>query len=165
MSNTIEIRVNDPDLLPYFKLINEEWIEDMFALEAMDRYVLENAQTLIIDRGGKILYAVHPQLGVVGTCALLQKAPNAFELTKMGVLKKARGLKTGAALLQAVLAQATSMQIENLFLLTNHRCEAAIHLYRKHGFVDDEETMLTYGPLYARCDVAMRFRSQLQSPY
>ena len=127
----VHILVNDPVLLPYFREINEEWINSMFTLEATDRDVLANAQALIIDRGGKILYARHSRLGVVGTCALLKKAEDAFELTKMGVLEAARGLKIGEQLLQYTIELARSMNIHNLFLLTNHRCEAAIHLYYK----------------------------------
>jgi ribosomal protein S18 acetylase RimI-like enzyme len=157
VNNNIEILVNAPELLSHFKAINEEWISEMFSLEKTDREVLENAQTLILDRGGKILYARHPSLGVVGTCALLKKEEGAFELTKMGVLKTARGLKVGEQLLLAVITLAKEMQIANLFLLTNHRCEAAIHLYRKNGFKDDAEIMRRYGPLYQRCDVAMRY--------
>lgn len=157
MNDNIEILVNSPELLPYFKSINEEWITDMFSLEKTDLDVMDNAQSLILDRGGKILFARHLQLGVVGTCALLKKEEKVFELTKMGVLKKARGLKAGEKLLQAVIALAKKMGIETLFLLTNHQCEAAIHLYRKHGFQDDEDIMRKYGPLYKRCDVAMRY--------
>ena len=157
MNNDIDIIVNDPALLPHFSRINEEWINDMFTLEATDRDVMANAQSLIVDRGGKILYARHRGLGVVGTCALLKKGESDFELTKMGVLKSARGLKIGEKLLVFAIELAQTMDIENLFLLTNHRCEAAIHLYYKHGFRDDDNIMREYGPLYRRCDVAMRY--------
>ena len=160
LNKDIEIVINAPELLPYFKSINEEWITDMFSLEPTDRDVLNNAQTLIVDQGGKILYARHPSLGVVGTCALLKKVEGAFELTKMGVLKRARGLKVGETLLQAVIALAKDMNINKLFLLTNHRCEAAIHLYLKNGFEHDAEMMRQYGSLYQRSDVAMRYRAE-----
>jgi len=154
----IQIIDYSPELLPYFKSINEEWIESMFTLEETDRNVLENAEALIINRGGKILFATHAEHGVVGTCALLKKAAGEFELTKMGVFEKARGLKVGDALLQEVIQLAETLQITNLFLLTNKICEAAIHLYYKHGFVDDEEIMKRFGPTYKRCNVAMRYR-------
>lgn len=64
----------------------------MFKLEATDRGVLDNAEELIIKRGGRIFFASHAAHGIVGTCALLRKGENEFELTKMGVLEKARGL-------------------------------------------------------------------------
>lgn len=146
-------------LLPYFKQINEEWISTMFKLEATDRAVLDNAEELIINRGGRIFFASHAAHGIVGTCALLKKGENEFELTKMGVLAKARGLHVGDVLLREVIRVAREMQIENLFLLTNTLCEAAIHLYYKHGFRDDAEIMRRFGPTYQRCNVAMRLRT------
>lgn len=153
-----------PELLPHFIAINEEWISRMFKLEATDRNTMDNAEALIINNGGRILFAHHTELGVVGTCALLKKSEGEYELTKMGVLEAARGLKIGEVLLQAVIRTAEEMQIENLFLLTNKICEAAIHLYYKHGFVDDDEIMKRYGPMYQRCDVAMRYRGDDRGP-
>ena len=155
----VEIVEYSPLLLPFFKQINEEWISSMFKLEATDREVLNNAEELIINRGGKIFFASHAENGIVGTCALLKKGEREFELTKMGVLEKARGLKVGDVLLREVIRVAREMQIENLFLLTNKICEAAIHLYYKHGFMDDAEIMQRFGPTYQRCNVAMRLRA------
>lgn len=84
-----------------------------------------------------------------------------FELTKMGVTASARGKKVGGFLLEAVLDRAAEMKAEgtmsNLFLLTNAKCEAAIHLYQKHGFVHDREVLKRFGSRYTRCDVAMSY--------
>jgi GNAT superfamily N-acetyltransferase len=147
-----------PDLATAFHDINAQWIEAMFALEATDRLILENPQSLIINKGGDILFVAVGGLGVVGTCALMpSKDVGAFELTKMGVLDNARGLKAGEFLLAAVVERAREMKIETLFLLTNKKCEAAIHLYEKLGFVHDTGIMATYGARYERCDVAMLF--------
>lgn len=147
-----------PDRAKAFHDINAQWIEAMFALEATDRAVLENPQDLIIDKGGDILFVEADGLGIVGACALMPaKHPGAYELTKMGVLESARGLKAGEFLLAAVLDRARAMSIETLFLLTNKKCEAAVHLYEKLGFVHDERIMATYGARYERCDVAMLF--------
>ncbi len=132
----------------------------MFALEDTDRKVLENPQSMIMDKGGDILFVSVEGLGVVGTCALMPADDGAVELTKMGVLDSARGQKAGEFLLDAVLARANAMKIETLFLLTNTKCEAAIHLYEKLGFVHDPEIMTRYGCSYERCDVAMRYRPQ-----
>ena len=43
-----------------------------------------------------------------------------------------------------------------LYLLTNARCQAAVHLYEKAGFAHDAAIMAKYGATYERCDVAMR---------
>ena len=79
------------------------------------------------------------------------------ELTKMGVRATARGLKAGEFLLAAMLDRAKAMPVETLYLLTNARCAAAIHLYEKLGFRHDAAIMADYGARYARCDVAMRY--------
>jgi ribosomal protein S18 acetylase RimI-like enzyme len=141
-----------------FHDINIAWIEQMFAVEAHDREVLENPQAFIIDRGGDILFAALPDLGVVGACALMPTDDGAVELTKMGVLESARARKVGEALLAAVLERARAFDGRALFLLTNRKCAPAIHLYEKLGFRHDAEIMARYGASYARCDVAMRYR-------
>lgn len=126
-------------------------------LEEIDKQVLSDPQQFIINKGGKIWFAEHPQYGVVGTCALLNKGDGAFELTKMGVLSSIRGAKVGEKLLQHVLREAAKMHIATLFLLTNAKCEAAIHLYEKNGFVHSNDIMQRYGLSYERCDVAMHY--------
>jgi N-acetylglutamate synthase-like GNAT family acetyltransferase len=81
-----------------------------------------------------------------------------FELTKMGVLKSARGRKAGEFLLHAMLRRAAELHAETLYLLTNRLSAPAIHLYEKLGFVHDADIMERFGRRYARCDVAMRYR-------
>ena len=75
-----------------------------------------------------------------------------------GVRETARGLKAGEFLLEAVITRAQTMGAAKLYLLTNHICEAAIHLYEKLGFVHDGQIMAEYGARYERCDVAMRYK-------
>ena len=67
------------------------------------------------------------------------------------------GLKAGEFLLRAVIARARELNAETLYLLTNSRCAAAIHLYEKLGFIHDAGIMRDYGADYARCNVAMRY--------
>ena len=148
----------DDTLARHFHDINAEWIETMYRLEQTDRDVLENPRERIIDPGGDILFVEADGLGIVGTCALQKTGPGKFELTKMGVLASARGRKAGEFLLRAVIARAADMGAETLYLLSNRKSEAAIHLYEKLGFVHDDEIMRDFGARYARCDVAMRYR-------
>jgi len=157
MQTQVVIKPFEPVLAHHFETINKEWIDDMFVLETIDKQVLEDPQSHIIDKGGKIWFAEHPTLGIVGTCAFWNKGDNNFELTKMGVLKSARGLKVGEILLQHVLNETQSLDIKKLFLLTNAKCESAIHLYEKNGFVHDKKIMHDYGQNYTRCNVAMLY--------
>ncbi len=148
------------DLAHHFHDINVEWIEAMFHLEPTDRDVLQNPRARIIDSGGTILFVEAHGLGIIGTCALQKTGDTGFELTKMGVRDSARGLKAGEFLLAAAIAKAQEMRADPLYLLTNARCEAAIHLYAKLGFRHDAQIMAHYGARYERCDVAMRFAPQ-----
>jgi N-acetylglutamate synthase-like GNAT family acetyltransferase len=147
----------DDALAGDFYRINAAWIEDMFTLEKVDRDVLENPRKSIIDSGGAILFVSTPDMGVVGTCALQKTGEATYELTKMGVESVAQGLNIGNHLLQAMIAAARQMEAKQLYLLTNWKCAAAVHLYEKHGFVHDVEIMETYGKRYARCNVAMSY--------
>ncbi len=147
-----------PERAHHFHDINVEWIEEMFRLEQTDRDVLENPVERIIAPGGDILFVAAEELGIVGAGALQKTGNGAFELTKMGVLKSARGLQAGGYLLDALIARAEALGAIELYLLTNSICEAAIHLYERAGFEHDAGVMQSYGARYQRCDVAMLYR-------
>ena len=144
-------------LAHHFHDINAEWITAMFRLEDTDRDVLENPRERIVDPGGAILFVEAAGLGIVGTCALQKTGATSYELTKMGVRESARGMKAGEYLLAAVIRRATALGADPLYLLTNARCAAAVHLYEKLGFRHDAQIMSRYGARYERCDVAMRY--------
>lgn len=154
----LTIREFDDELAPHFHDINAEWISTMFKLEQTDRDVLLAPRAKIVDAGGVILFVEARGLGIVGTCALQKTGEHSVELTKMGVRASARGLKAGEFLLAAVIERATAMGADPLYLLSNRRCAAAVHLYEKLGFQHDAEIMARYGARYERCDVAMRYR-------
>ncbi len=157
MADDLVIRAFSDDLAGAFHDINAQWIGAMYQLEPTDIDVLENPRARIIDKGGDILFVELPGLGVVGACALQKTGEGQFELTKMGVLESARGLKAGEFLLKAVIARAIERGAERLYLLSNKKSAAAIHLYEKLGFRHDDDIMRDFGARYARCDVAMLY--------
>jgi N-acetylglutamate synthase-like GNAT family acetyltransferase len=105
-----------------------------------------------------VLFAETPDLGVVGTAALMVSKDGWVELTKMGVTPEARGRKVGEYLLAKTLERAASLGMDKVYLLTNRKCAAAIHLYEKLGFAHDAEIMAMFGARYERCDVAMSYQ-------
>jgi DNA-binding MarR family transcriptional regulator/N-acetylglutamate synthase-like GNAT family acetyltransferase len=157
----LTIREYSDDLAEAFKTINAEWISGMYVMEQADLDVLDHPREAIIDGGGAILFVEASGVGVVGTCALRKTGEGAFELTKMGVLESARGVKAGEFLLSAVIERAKIMGARHLYLLSNTKSAAAIHLYEKLGFVHDEGIMQTYGARYVRCNVAMLYRPEV----
>jgi DNA-binding MarR family transcriptional regulator/GNAT superfamily N-acetyltransferase len=159
MPPEMSVRDFSDDLARAFYEINAAWIAQMFVLEENDITLLENPRELIVDKGGAVLFAETPDLGVVGTCAIMKMKDGWFELTKMGVLEAARGRKVGEFLLAATIERARQMGVaDRLYLLTNKKCGPAIHLYEKLGFEHDPEIMRLFGSRYERCDVAMSFR-------
>ncbi|MCY1003743.1 bifunctional helix-turn-helix transcriptional regulator/GNAT family N-acetyltransferase [Myxococcus sp. MISCRS1] len=152
------VRDFSDDQAEAFHRINAEWIQEMFKLEENDIALLSKPRELILDKGGVVLFAETPQLGVVGTCALMVSKDGWVELTKMGVLKSARGLKVGEFLLAKTLERASSLGMDKIYLLTNKKCAPAIHLYEKLGFVHDADIMRRFGARYERCDVAMSYQ-------
>ncbi|HWK35352.1 bifunctional helix-turn-helix transcriptional regulator/GNAT family N-acetyltransferase [Sphingomonas sp.] len=153
----LSIRRWSDDLAGHFHDINAEWIGAMYRIEPADRETLEHPRAAIIDGGGDILFVEAEGLGIVGTCALRHTGAGAFELTKMGVLAAARGRKAGEFLLHAAIRRAGELGAAPLYLLSNTKSAAAIHLYAKAGFIHDAAIMADYGARYARCDVAMRY--------
>ncbi len=154
---SLEILDFSDDLASHFDSINRAWIKAMYVLEPHDIEVLENPRQHIIDPGGAILFARMPALGIIGAVALMPAGPGCFELTKMGVLDSARGRKIGEALLTAAIARARTLDANTLFLLTNTKSAAAIHLYEKLGWQHDPDIMARFGGTYGRANVAMRF--------
>ena len=147
----------DDRLAADFDSITREWVEDMFALEKKDIEIITQPREKILEPGGDILFVEAGSLGIVGTCALMRVEGSVFELTKMGVRSSARGLKAGEFLLKRTIERAMQMPISELFLLTNSKCAAAIHLYEKAGFVHDAGIMARHGKSYARANVAMSY--------
>ena len=147
----------DPSLAGDFYDINEEWISSMFTMEANDIDILENPERLIIENDGYIWFVSDRELGIIGTVALIRIEDGVFELTKMGVRESARGRKAGEFLLAFVIQRAQELGLKTLYLLTNSKCEAAIHLYEKLGFQHDEEILARFSARYERCNVAMSY--------
>lgn len=156
--HALNLRTYSDDLAEAFYRINAQWVQAMFTLEENDIQLLTRPRELIIERGGEIFFVETPDAGIVGTCALIRMEEGVFELTKMGVSEAARGRKAGEFLLAATLDRARAMKMDTLYLLTNRKCAAAIHLYEKLGFEHSEEIMRRYGQRYDRCDVAMIYR-------
>ena len=152
------------DLAHHFRDINAEWIEDMYTMEATDHAVLDDPRGRIIDAGGAILFVAVEGQGIVGAGALQKTGPARFELTKMGVRAAARGSGAGAVLLAALIERAFAMGAATLYLLTNRKSAAAIHLYERAGFVHDAAVMADHGARYERCNVAMRYAGHAGDP-
>ncbi|HUD40701.1 MAG TPA: GNAT family N-acetyltransferase [Dokdonella sp.] len=144
-----------PEWAEAFRRLNLQWLERYFGVEPADLPVLTDPQTRVIDAGGEILFAVDASGEVVGTCALLAGADGAFELSKMSVDEARHGQGIGRRLIEAAIAAFGRRGGRRLFLETNSRLTAALHLYRRSGFVQQAPPQPSH---YRRADVYMVWR-------
>lgn len=132
--------------------LNIEWLETYFYVEPFDEEVLSKPEKYIIDKGGYIFFTKINN-DVVGTVALMPtKTKNVFELTKMAVSPKHRGLKIGQQLMQHCINFAKTNSFKGLMLYSNTKLENAIYIYKKYGF---KEIPVEDNSPYARSDIKM----------
>jgi len=117
-----------------FREINEEWIKKKFILEEEDIKTLDDPEKYILKEGGKIFIALYNNIPV-GTCAYLNFKNNVYEMIKMAVDEKFRGLKIGFKIGEWSLEEMKKLGAKTIFLYSNTDGSAeAIQLYRKLGF-------------------------------
>ncbi|MEO5625774.1 MAG: bifunctional helix-turn-helix transcriptional regulator/GNAT family N-acetyltransferase [Dokdonella sp.] len=158
----IKIVTYQPRLATHFERINTEWLERYFSVEAVDRAMLADPQTHVLDRGGAIVFA---QLDgeVIGTCALLKESPGVYELSKMAVETGFRGVGAGRQLLDAAISEFRKRRGKTLFLESNAKLKPALTLYESAGFVHQQAPRP--GSHYARADVYMIYQPKtLRAP-
>ncbi|MEM1436861.1 MAG: bifunctional helix-turn-helix transcriptional regulator/GNAT family N-acetyltransferase [Pseudomonadota bacterium] len=138
---------------PAFRQLNLEWIEQHWTPEAADFEALDDPFGKILDPGGYIVMALDGDCPV-GTCALIPRVASEreFELAKMCVSERCKGLGVGEQLGRAVIAEAHRRGAMALYLETNRKLVPAIALYRKLGF---QEIAAQSSP-YQRANVFMR---------
>lgn len=139
-----------PEYAIYFERFNKSWLEEYYTVEPIDKYVLENPDIAILKPGGSILFAENKRQ-IIGTVALKFVQPGIFELTKMAVDKKHRGIGAGRILCTAIIEEAKKLDAHTLILYSQKRLVHAIALYFKMGFI---ELPLERG-VYQRADIKM----------
>lgn len=88
--------------------------------------------------GGVALNLVASRSGVdVGMVSATAPLASEVELISMWVAPEARGQGVGDALVDAVVGWAVAQGVSRVALSVRNGNEAAIALYRRHGFVDD----------------------------
>lgn len=153
----VQIRALKPgDDMSAFRTLNEEWINRHFVLEEKDRETLGDPEKTILSKGGEI-FMMDAGGESVGCVALVPMGDNVFELSKMAVTPRMRGMGLGRRLVEHLIAAAKARGAAKLFLGSSTRLPDALHLYEAAGFqhVAPEDVP----PLpYTRADVFMELR-------
>jgi ribosomal protein S18 acetylase RimI-like enzyme len=119
----------------YIKILNYEWLEKYFSVEPVDVVQLSNPQIEILDKGGKIFFALDDGK-VIGTASLLKVSNEEYELAKMAVTEKYKSAGIGKMLTEHCIDEAKKLDAKKLILVSNTTLDAALHIYRKYGFVE-----------------------------
>ncbi|GAA4739570.1 GNAT family N-acetyltransferase [Flavisolibacter ginsenosidimutans] len=119
----------------HFASLNKAWIEKYFALEELDKWVLENPHEAILAKGGAILMATYNDV-VAGTVALIKISDDEYEFAKMAVDEAFQRKGIGEALSYAALEKAKELGAKKVSLYSQTTLAPAINLYRKLGFVE-----------------------------
>lgn len=146
----MDIICDQPEHLPDLIRLNEIWIKEHFSLEAVDRALAADPQSIARD-GGHTICAVEDGR-VVGAVALFRGDEGHFELARMAVEPTRRQRGIGRALALAAIRKATERGATRLTLLSNTMLAPAIGLYRSLGF---QVVLEQQHPEYARCNIVM----------
>jgi putative acetyltransferase len=173
-AHTIEIHPLQPgEDATAFRTLNEEWITRYFTLEPKDIETLGDPENAILRKGGHIFLARASETveaseasktsensaapataETVGCVALIPMGDRVYELSKMAVSPRLRGLGIGRSLLEFAIAQARRIGARALFLGSSTKLANAVHLYESVGFRHVPPERLPPMP-YARADVFM----------
>jgi GNAT superfamily N-acetyltransferase len=135
MSEEIKIVEYKPEHRARFKEINVQWITRLFVMEEEDIKTVEDPEDYILKGGGKIFIALYKDFPV-GTCAYLNMGNGVYEMIKMAVDEKYRGLKIGLIIGRESVQKIKELGAKSIFLYSNTKgSPVAIELYRKLGFV------------------------------
>ncbi len=141
----------DPKYAKDFARLNVEWLEKYFAVEPLDKELLEQCEETIINKGGYIFFAKVEE-EIAGTFSLIKIEDNVYELGKMAVSPKFQGQKIGQQLLEFCIDFARDQNWRKLILYSNRILENAIYIYQKFGF---KEIAIEENPLYKRSNIKM----------
>jgi ribosomal protein S18 acetylase RimI-like enzyme len=139
-----------------FRALNEEWISRYFVLEEKDREILGDPDSAILGKGGRVFMA-HAEDDVVGCLALIPMGDGVYEISKMAVSPRLRGLGIGRRLLQHAIAEAKALGARSLFLGSSTKLKNAVHLYESVGFRHVAREKIPDMP-YTRADVFMQMQ-------
>ena len=136
----------------HFYDLNIEWLNNFFEVEEYDHKILSNAKKYIIDKGGKIFFAILEDK-IIATVALMPTENELiYELTKMAVKPKYRNKGIGKKLLNKCVEFSNYNGYESIILYSNKKLKNAIHLYKLFGF---EEIKMEIKSPYSRANIKM----------
>lgn len=115
--------------------MNKQWISSMFVIEQEDIDMLNNIDQTI-EAGGQIFFAVNDHDEVLACCMIAPLPNGEWEIEKFCARGMYTGTGAGSACLKACMDYAKEKHVEKVVIVTNKKCEHAVHLYKKFGFLE-----------------------------
>jgi len=150
----MEIHENNKEHLNDFIKLNEEWISKYFSLEEADEKLAANPYRVIENNG--YIFSLAEENQVIGVCALFNEGNGVFEIARMAVSPAHQGKGLGNTLIQTCISKAVKINAKKIYLVSNTKLQAAIGLYKKHGFVTVQTGQ---HPVYSRANIIMELKS------
>lgn len=136
-----------------FIQFNTDWIVDNFGyLEEEDQDTFQHIEESLA-QGGMIYFALENGAALATCMTKPIGEDGTWELCKMGSNKHIPHKGAGSAVFESAMNWAISHGARRLFILSNSKLKAALHIYEKYGFheikLDDYE--------YVRGDIAFEY--------
>lgn len=129
----MKIAAYDPKYKEDFIAMNKAWISEMFVLEAEDVREFENIEPSLA-KGGQIFFALSDNSDVIACCMIAPRSDGDWEIMKFAAKEGCKGCGAGSACLETCIDYARKLRLPKVIIISNRKCEAAVHLYFKHGF-------------------------------
>ena len=152
----VEIVDFKPELIKDFKDLNTEWLSKYFIIEDEDDLLLNNPESEILAKGGKIIFACVGGT-IAGTAALINLGKGKCELSKMAVKPAFQGKQIGRLLLNTLIDHALKNNYSTMALVTSPILGKAINLYKSAGFIESENQS-TMMHSYKRSSIQMELK-------
>ncbi|MFR0670923.1 MAG: GNAT family N-acetyltransferase [Veillonella parvula] len=115
-----------------------EWLGRDLSFQNLDKELADIAEKYTAPNG-ELLVAIDEKEVVLGMVAYYQHSDTRCEMKRLYVRPEGRGYALGDRLIESIMDHAkNSGYIEMVLLDTIEPLEAAIHLYKKHGFTECE---------------------------
>ena len=134
-----------------FKSLNLQWLESYFFVEPVDKVILNNPKSKILDPGGHIIM-VELNSKVIGTFTFIKIEDSVFEFSKMTINSIYRGQGYGNSIMKYAISFAKKNEWKKIVLYSNTKLENSIHLYYKYGFLEVE---MESNVVYSRGNIKM----------
>lgn len=114
-----------------------EWLGRDLSFQNLDKELTNIAEKYTASNG-ELLVVIDEKEVVLGMVAYYQHSDTRCEMKRLYVRPTGRGYALGDRLIESTMDHAKNSGYKEMVLDTIEPLQAGIHLYKKHGFVEDE---------------------------